>query len=216
MKMIKITTRALILFIVPFWVAFYYYPSFIYKTTYTSFKTVELMSAGQDKTSCSYVVNKIEDLKNTIEKVREKEKEINSLLGLPGNLFGYDLWAKNNSLAKTTDNKNLNLIFNVVIQNYEKINFGEDKKIAANLNFDNIPKLDYSFSCFFEDNTECPKEIKLNFIDENNSSIDFYLRPTFLGSVIMFLFGLTFFYGFLLLVANSYKFIFKGKPFVEK
>ncbi len=213
MKVLKILVKSIILLALPIWLTFNY-SSFIPSFSYTSFSIKDLAKAGQDQNNCLQINNKIKNFLNAVDKIKEKEKEFGSILGVPGNLFGYNLHFKNNSKAITRDNKNVEIIFRIDISNnYKEINFGEDKKISTFSNFNNI-KMDYSFKYFFEDGKECPEDTEIS-INENNNTIDFYLKPTLGGYLIVFLFGLTFAYGILLLIANCYKFIFWGKPFIK-
>lgn len=210
--------RLLILLVIPILSTIYYW-HFVSSITYTSIDIVNLIEAGRNQDACFQLSNEIDKFYKALDVVKNKVEGLSSLIKLPGNLSGYNLYIVNDSMAKTENGRNINIVFRIDLNdNYKEIDSGEDKKILSisDLNNFKIDKMAYSFKRYFKDNNEeITKETQVSFI-ENRQSANLYLKPMFFSSFIVFLFIAMFWYGVLLLIAGYYKFITFGKPFTKR
>ncbi|MDO8443840.1 MAG: hypothetical protein Q7S78_02575 [Candidatus Azambacteria bacterium] len=210
----KFFLRILILLVIPLALTLYFSFYFIPNITRTSLEITNLVKAKQDQNACFLVYNDMKKFTDGISAVKDKEKELSSLLKLPGDLFRYNLYLKNNIKAKTEDARNVDTTIRININgNYKEITSGKNKKILNNFETSNsIDKFEYSFMGYYEDTKE---EISENARVSLEKSIDLYLKPEFFVSLFIFMFLLATWYGILLLLSGFYKFIAFGEPFCK-
>jgi len=178
----------------------------------------------------SFDVSKLKkDTINTVineklNELKDKENTLSSLIKLPTYLSRYNIYAENNFMTMTKNDRYITTKFRLDIdKNYKEIDFGKKEKIISflsfnDLKFDEFKKIEYSYSFryYFEDTLEeVPEGMYANFV-ENKKFIKLYLRPTIPTTFIVFILTLAIWYGFLLLLNGCYKFILHGRPFIEK
>lgn len=210
-------------FLFPFLPVFYYSYT-VSNNTYASLDAVTLNGGmGFDQSACIELSEKLDQFNKAIDSIKHKEEALSSLARLPGNLFGYNFFIKNDFEPRTLkDNKSIKTGFNVNINGqYKEIySDGQEKvlSISGIDNFDNfeIANIEYSFFYFFKDGQDKISEGMEIYADENKRSIGLFLKLSFFSKCIIFLFFLASCYACLLLSDGIYKFVIFGRPFTKK
>ena len=219
------------------YLSFFIFPSYIEKNFKINLRTIELIepssiascstdNSEQTTTSTEEsnmvvpqrVINIIE-FENKVDLLLKQADDLNVLMKLPFDLFGFNLFVKNSSVAYLKDTgQELNIRFDMELINDDgaSVKKGESVKITTVSKWNplNLQGTEISLH-YFLNNEELSGSKEIKFPIEG-SYIKIYLKPNFFASTIMFIIILAIFQGLVSLSSRQYSFILKGKPFIDK